>query len=165
MPIIIKPNDVEYNESQSDLEPYKWLSSPRLSEIGASKDLFFNIRKLDPDKYSYPYHFHRNAEELLIIFEGSATLRTPEGLQVVEKGDIIFFEMGSSSAHQLYNHTSESCVYFDLRTNNGLDVAEFPDTNKIVIGPTMEIFEKDTQVDYFKGEENVEEVWGSLKNK
>lgn len=164
MPNIIKPNQIEYNELQSNINPFKWLSSPRLSELGASKDMFFNMRKLDSDKYSYPYHFHRNAEELLIIFEGAATLRTPEGLQIITKGDIVFFEMGSSSAHQLYNHTSEPCVYFDLRTNNGLDVAEFPDSNKIIIGPEMEVFEKDTQVDYFKGEEHVAEIWKTLKN-
>ncbi len=165
MPTIIKSGEVEFNKLQSNLEPFKWLSSPRLSALGASKDMFFNIRKLDPDKYSYPYHFHRNAEELIIVFEGSATLRTPDGLKIITKGDIIFFEMGSSSAHQIYNHTSTPCMYFDLRTNNGLDVAEFPDSHKIIIGPEMDIFEKGIQVDYFKGEENVAEIWKSLKDK
>lgn len=65
MPKIFKQKDIEYNELQStELESYAWYSSPRLSEMGKSKDLFFNMRKLDPDKYSYPYHFHHNAEEL-----------------------------------------------------------------------------------------------------
>jgi uncharacterized cupin superfamily protein len=164
MPKIFKQEDIEYNELQSDLKPYSWYSSPRLSELVKSKDLFFNMRKLDSGTYSYPYHFHRNAEEVLIIIEGSATLRTPKGLEVVNKGDILFFETGETSTHQLYNHTEEPCVYFDLRTNNGFDVAEFPDTNKVVFGPDMEIFEKGEEVDYFKGDENIGETWANIKH-
>jgi len=165
MPKIFRQEEIEYNELQSDLKPYEWYSSPRLSELGKSKDLFFNMRKLDPDKYSYPYHFHRNAEEVLLILEGSATLRTADGLEIVKKGDILFFEMGDTSTHQLYNHTAEPCIYFDLRTNNDFDVAEFPDTNKMIIGPLMDIFERGSQVDYFKGDENVDQVWKKLKEK
>jgi uncharacterized cupin superfamily protein len=164
MPKVFKQKDIEYNELQSDLKPYAWYSSPRLSEIGKSKDLFFNMRKLDPDKYSYPYHYHHNAEELLIIMEGSVTLRTSTGLEVVNKGDILFFEKGDTSEHQLYNHTSEPCIYFDLRTNNEFDVAEFTDSNKMIFGPAMEITEKGTKVDYFKGEENIAENWNKLKS-
>ena len=163
MPKIFKQKDIEYNELQSELKPYAWYSSPRLSEIGKSKDLYFNMRKLDPDKYSYPYHFHHNAEELLIIIEGSATLRTANGLEIINKGDILFFEKGDTSTHQLYNHTIEPCIYFDLRTNNDFDVAEFTDTGKVILGPTMEIFEKGEQVDYFKGEENISDIWDKLK--
>lgn len=121
------------------------------------------MRKLDPDKFSYPYHFHHNAEEVLLILEGSATLRTDAGLEIVNKGDILFFEMGNTSTHQLYNHTTEPCIYFYLRTNNNFDAAEFPDTNKMILGPLKDIFERGEQVDYFKGDENVKEVWGKLK--
>jgi len=164
MPKIFKQTDIEYNELQSDLKPYAWYSSPRLSDIGKSKDLFFNMRKLDPDKYSYPYHFHHNAEELLIIMEGSATLRTNNRLEIVDKGDILFFEKGETSTHQLYNHTSEPCIYFDLRTNNEFDVAEFTDTDKVILGPSMDIFERGKHVDYFKGEECISEKWDELKS-
>ena len=165
MPKIFKQSDIEFSELQKAPKPFDWFSSPRLSEIGNSKFLFFNLRKLDPGKYSFPYHFHHNSEELFIILEGSSTLRAPEGLQIVFKGDIVFMELGETSAHQLYNHTSEPCVYFDLRTNNGLDVTEYPDSNKTNISPYRLIFDKTTQVDYFKGEENIEDVWKKLTNK
>jgi uncharacterized cupin superfamily protein len=164
MPTIFKQEEIEYNELQSDLKPFAWYSSPRLSEIRKSKDLFFNMRKLDPEKYSYPYHFHRNAEELFIIMEGSATLRTSKGLEIVRKGDIVFIEIGETSTHQLYNHTCEPCIYFDLRTKHEFDVAEFPDSNKIVMGQQIEIFEKGQNVEYFKGEEKINEKWDELKN-
>lgn len=164
MPKIFRQDEIEFNELQSELTQYKWYSSPRLSEIGNSQDLFFNVRKLDSGTYSYPYHYHRNAEEVLLILSGSATLRTKKGLEIVNKGDILFFEKGESSVHQLYNHTSEPCIYFDLRTNNGFDVAEFPDTNKVIIGPDMDIFERGENVNYFKGEDNIDQIWKQLKN-
>ncbi|WP_340003528.1 cupin domain-containing protein [Paenibacillus sp. FSL K6-0276] len=89
-----------------------------------SKHLVFDIRSLDPNKYSFPYHFHRNAEEIFVILAGKAMLRTPEGFKEVSEGDVIFFEIGPDGAHQLYNHTEAPCRYLDLRTNQGIDVCE-----------------------------------------
>ncbi|MFV0483541.1 MAG: hypothetical protein ACK5MG_05540, partial [Bacteroidales bacterium] len=96
---------------------------------------------------------------------GSATLRTPKGLEEVKGGDLIFFEKGESGAHQLYNHTQEPCTYLDIRTFIGHDIAEYPDSDKIFIVPSYEIFKKDSQVGYFEGEENVKEKWDELSDK
>ena len=100
-----------------------------------------------------------------MIVSGSATLRTPTGLDIVNAGDLMFFGIGETGAHQLFNHTSEMCVYLDIRTYIGYDVAEYPDSNKIFLAPSREIFKKDTQVNYFEGEENIKEKWEQLKDK
>lgn len=44
-------------------------------------------------------------------------------------------------------------------------MAEYPDSDKIFIVPTYEIFRKDSQVNYFDGEENVAEKWKNIANK
>ena len=129
------------------------------------QNLNFDLRQLNPGQYSAPYHFHRFAEELFMIISGSATLRTPNGLEIVNAGDLIFFEMGETGAHQLYNHTTGTCVYLDVRTFIGYDVAEYPDSNKIFLAPSYEIFNKGTQVNYFEGEENIKEKWDQLQKK
>jgi uncharacterized cupin superfamily protein len=67
--------------------------------------------------------------------------------------------MGPTGAHQLYNHTSASCRYLDLRTSVGLDVCEYPDSNKVNIMPYRKIFETSNEVDYYKNEEKVREKW------
>ncbi len=90
---------------------------------------------------------------------GKAMLRSPDGFTEVNKNDVIFFEKGPSSAHQLYNHGDASCVYVDLRTTVGIDVCEYPDSNKINILPYLEIYESSAKVDYYKGEENVKTKW------
>jgi uncharacterized cupin superfamily protein len=129
------------------------------------ENLNFDLRQLNPDQYSAPYHFHRYAEELFMIISGSATLRTPNGLEIANSGDLIFFEKGKTGAHQLYNHTTETCIYLDIRTYIGYDVAEYPDSNKIFIAPSREIFNKDSRADYFDGEKNIKDKWKQIENK
>ncbi|MDR2384731.1 MAG: hypothetical protein LBD80_03565, partial [Tannerella sp.] len=64
-----------------------------------------------------------------------------------------------------YNHTTEPCIYLDIRTFIGYDVCEYPDSNKIFLAPSYEIFGKDAQLNYFDGEENVREKWKEIENK
>jgi len=40
----------------------------------------------------------------------------------------------------------------DIRSFIGYDVCEYPDSEKIFIVPTYEIFEKKSKVEYFEGE-------------
>jgi uncharacterized cupin superfamily protein len=130
-----------------------------LEEISKSKYLHFDIKSLFPGKFSYPYHFHRNAEELFIILEGEATLRSPEGYQTISKGDIIFFEVGPPGTHQIYNHSDEQLIYIDIRTKANIDVCEYPDSGKINILPALDIFEEGSKVPYYSGEEGVKNQW------
>ena len=89
-------------------------------------------------------------------------MRTPEGLNEISVGDIVFFEAGESGAHQLYNHTEAVCTYLDIRTSIGYDVVEYPDSNKLILTPSAEVFKKGQTVAYFDGEENVDKIWAEL---
>ncbi len=144
---------------KSRIPHFSWKSSVPLEELSKSKYLHFDIKSLFPGKYSYPYHFHRNAEELFVILAGEGTLRSPQGFQTISKGDIIFFEEGDTGAHQLYNHCDEQLIYIDIRTKANVDVCEYPDSGKISILPAMDIFEKGSRVPYYTGEEGVESNW------
>ena len=64
---IFNANDLSFNLRQSPIPEFCWHTSPKLAEIVNSKHLQFDVRSLDPGKYSYPYHFHRNAEEIFVI--------------------------------------------------------------------------------------------------
>ncbi len=117
-----------------------------------SGSLNFDMRRLDPGEISSLYHFHRHAEELFMIVSGTVTLRTPGGLHTMQEGDIAFFGTGAEGAHQLYNHGSIPCVYLDVRTFLGCDVAEYPDSGRLLVVPTMERFDKAANTGYFEGE-------------
>ena len=166
MATILKADQREFQESPNKIDNYRIFTDVSRIKQGINpENLNFDLRQLNPDQYSAPYHFHRYAEELFMIISGSSTLRTPNGLDIVNKGDLIFFEKGRSGAHQLYNHTTEKCIYLDIRTYIGYDIAEYPDSDKILLAPSFEIFNKDMQASYFDGEENIKAKWKQIENK
>lgn len=159
MPTIFHRKDIKFEAREARVPEFQWHTSPRLAKLAGSKHLQFDLRSLDPGKFSFPYHFHRASEDFFMIVSGEATLRTPDGFQRVSDGDIVFFEEGPTGAHQLYNHGKTPCVYLDMRTTSGIDVAEYPDSGKIAILPPIEVFENASRTDYYKGEEDVGKKW------
>lgn len=97
-----------------------------------------------------------------MVISGSMTMRSPDGFEIIGKGDIVFIETGETGAHQFFNHSTEPCTYLDIRTLIGIDIVEYPDSDKINVMPAYEIYEKKSKVNYFKGEENILEKWGKL---
>jgi uncharacterized cupin superfamily protein len=166
MATILKSDQREFRETPDKIDNFRIFTDVSRIKKGVNpENLNFDLRQLNPDQYSAPFHFHRYAEELFMILSGTATLRTPKGLEIVSGGDLIFFEKGETGAHQLYNHTTESCIYLDIRIFIGYDIAEYPDSGKILIAPAYEIFNKKTQAGYFDGELKIKEKWKEIENK
>ena len=164
MATILKSENREFKENPGRIDNFRLLSDVSRVKRGLDpQNLNFDLRLLNPGQFSSPYHFHRNAEELFMIVSGTVTVRTPNGLEILSTGDLAFFEMGETGAHQLYNHGTESCTYLDIRTFTGTDICEYPDSGKTLLIPSMHVFEKDSRVSYFKGEENILEKWNSIK--
>ena len=163
MATILKSDEREFQESPNKIDNYRIFTDISRIKKGVNpENLNFDLRQLNPDQYSAPFHFHRYAEELFLIISGSATLRTPNGLEIVNSGDLIFFEKGKTGAHQLYNHTNKSCIYLDIRTYIGYDIAEYPDSDKILIAPSFEIYNKNLQMSYFDGETKIKDKWKEI---
>ncbi|MDH6306810.1 putative cupin superfamily protein [Parabacteroides sp. PF5-5] len=166
MATILKSGERNFKENPNRVDHFKLFTDMSRVDKGVEpENLNFDVRRLDPGEFCSAYHFHRYAEELFVMLSGSATLRTPKGLEIVKEGDLIFFEKGETGAHQLYNHTIEPCTYLDIRTFIGYDVCEYPDSNKIYLAPSAEIFRKDSTVEYFAGEKDILDVWKELKSK
>ena len=166
MATVLKSEKRDFKEDPNKIDNFRLFSDVSIKKKGINpKNLNFDLRLLNPGQLSAPYHSHRFAEELFMVISGSMTLRTPQGFEEVSDGDLIFFEMGESGAHQFYNHTSEPCTYLDIRTYIGYDVCDYPDSNKILIAPSFEIFKKDSVSSYFDGEKNVLDKWESIITK
>jgi uncharacterized cupin superfamily protein len=166
MATVLKSENREFHEDPNKIDNFRLFSDISRKKNGIyPKNLNFDLRLLNPGQLSAPYHFHRFAEELFMVISGSMTLRASEGFELVSGGDLIFFEMGESGVHQFYNHTSEPCTYLDIRTYIGYDVCEYPDSDKILIAPSFEIFKKDSQSSYFEGEKDVLGKWESIRSK
>jgi uncharacterized cupin superfamily protein len=166
MATVFKLNQREFKEDPNKIDNFRLFTEVSRNKLGIKpQNLNFDVRQLNPGQFSAPYHFHRFAEELFMIISGTATLRTPNGLELVSQGDLIFFEMGETGAHQLFNHTDEACVYLDIRTFIGYDICEYPDSNKLLLVPSMAIFNKDSKLTYFAGEEDMPDKWDQISKK
>ena len=127
MATILKSDKREFKEAPNKIDNYRLLSDVSRIKSGVNpKNLNFDLRLLNPGQFSAPYHFHRNSEELFMVLSGSMTLRTTEGLEIVTSGDLIFFEMGETGAHQFFNHATEPCTYLDIEHLSGLMFANIP---------------------------------------
>jgi uncharacterized cupin superfamily protein len=166
MATILKSGERKFQENANKIDKFRIFSDISREKRGINpQNLNFDLRQLNSGQYCAAYHFHRYAEELFMLISGSATLRTPKGLEIVNSGDLIFFEKGETGAHQLYNHTDKPCIYLDVRTFIGYDVCEYPDSNKLFLVPSNEIFDIKTQLNYFDGEENIQKKWEEIEAK
>jgi quercetin dioxygenase-like cupin family protein len=68
------------------------------------------LYELQPGQTQCPYHFHHGNEELLLVLRGRPTLRTPDGEQELEPGDVVHFATGPGGAHHVVNRTAESAL-------------------------------------------------------
>jgi uncharacterized cupin superfamily protein len=113
--------------------------------IGAS------LYEFDPGNQLWPYHWHRNNEEWLIVVAGAPTLRTPDGERELRPGDVVGFPEGEAGAHTLYNR-SESSVRLVIFSTLRKGLSVYPDSGKV--SAVGHLFRLADAVDYWDGEES-----------
>lgn len=128
--------------------------------IGAVK-LGYNLSVTPPGKKACPFHNHRVAEEMFLILEGEGLLRFGDQEHPLRKHDIIACPPGGREvAHQILNTGSTDLVYLSLGTRETVEVAEYPDSDKVLVatGPEFRrdlrlMFKVAQAVDYSEGEQ------------
>src|SRR4029453_132117 len=90
-----------------------------------------SMYELEAGDKLWPYHTHHANEEWVVVLRGSPTLRTPEGEQVLNEGDVACFPRGKEGAHQLINRTDDSIRVLMLSTLVAPDIVEYIDTGKV----------------------------------
>jgi uncharacterized cupin superfamily protein len=114
------------------------------------------IYDLLPGQSSGPYHYEYE-EEWLLVVNGRALLRTPEGERALEHGDLVCFPPGPAGAHKITN-VSESLLRTLMFSSSRVPaVAVYPDSNKIGVWSGNEaddlVFRRDTAVPWSDGED------------
>jgi len=111
-----------------------------------------------PGQAAYPYHFHLTEEEVLIVLEGRALLRTPEGRRRLERGDVVRFAVGEQGAHQVLNDGDAPLHFLAVSTHGAPDVVLYPDERKLCAAERRPdgsglktYFRLDDAVDYYEG--------------
>jgi uncharacterized cupin superfamily protein len=131
----------------------------RLGRQAGTEKVGVSLWELPPGEAAYPYHWHVAEEEVLIVLEGTPSLRTPGGWSELERGDVACFRVGEEGAHQLVNRT-DSTVRFLALSNQQSDIVVYPDSRKIGAferrpqgGGIHSAFREQDAVDYYEGEQ------------
>ena len=140
---------VSHKREHEDYEYFRRKFIP----FGDARNTLVSVYEIPPRKSAYPYHYKN--EETFYIISGEGILQTPDGEKKVTAGDLLFFPAGPAGAHKLTN-TSETknLVYIDFDVVHDVDIAMYPDSDKIGIWGMgiNKLYHQSTDVDYYDGE-------------
>lgn len=85
-----------------------------------------NLTTLAPGAQSALLHAHSSQQEFLFVLEGTPTLVTSAGEQVLSPGMCAGFAP-STGAHQVLNRSSEKAVYLEVGDRSAGDTVEYPE--------------------------------------
>jgi uncharacterized cupin superfamily protein len=132
----------------------------RLSRHARSERLGLSLWEIPPGEAAYPYHYHLVEEELVIVLDGTPSLRTPNGWRELEEGEVVAFRRGADGSHQLLNRSSETVRFLSCSTSGEPDIVIYPDSNKLgaverlqLGGGLWAMFRLEDTVDYWEGEQ------------
>ena len=108
-----------------------------------------SLYEFDPGQQLWPYHYHRNDEEWLIVVAGTPTLRALDGERELRAGDVVGFPDGEAGAHTLYNRGDVPARVAILSTMRPGSTV-YPDSGKVAAAG--HVFRTSDAVDYWDGE-------------
>ena len=131
----------------------------RIGRQADSEKLGASVWELEPGQAAYPYHWHLTEEELLVVTEGTPSLRTPDGWRELAEGEVVAFPRGEEGAHQLVNRSGATVRFIAFSNQPGPDIVMYPDSGKVGAyerrpegGGLRELFRLSDAVDYHEGE-------------
>ena len=110
------------------------VSAGRIGGVVGMKDLGAQYIVVPPGKSAFPFHAHRNNEEMFIILAGTGEYRHGDKTYPMRAGDVISAPAGdASTAHQITNTGSADLRYFAISTRHDPDILEYPDSGKWLV--------------------------------
>jgi uncharacterized cupin superfamily protein len=132
-----------------------------VSQAVGSKATAMYVYDVPPGRSSSPYHYEYE-EEWLLVIDGTLVLRTPDGEQTLERGDLVCFPAGPAGAHKVMNRGDAKARTLLFSIDRTPAVSVYPDSDKIGVwagdDPDGLIFKRATAVPYSEGEEGWEDA-------
>ena len=106
----------------------------RTPSIGtALRDLVLDSYELAPGASGYSLHAHYSIEEMFVVLRGRPTLRTHEGEEELEPGDVVGCPRGRDGTHTLCNRTDEPALVLAISTVQYPDVIVRPELGLVSV--------------------------------
>ena len=117
-------------DAETDRPPYRWQRSLVGRRAGAEK-LGASLFDVPPGGATFPFHAHHANEELLVVLQGSPTLRTLDGERTLAEGEVVAFPAGRDGAQALENRSDATVRILIVSTMVAPDINEFPDSGTL----------------------------------
>ena len=98
-----------------------------LGDVFGLQNFGVNLTRLLPGARSALRHGHRRQDEFIYVLQGTPTLHTDAGANVLEPGMCAGFKAGTGDAHCLVNETLEDVIYLEVGDRSAGDEAHYPD--------------------------------------
>lgn len=125
------PADFKQPSWEADKYPGRHVAA--VGAQAGARELAANVYELDPGAVGSPLHVHHANEELLLVLEGTPSLRGPDGTQSLSAGAVFAFPRGQASAHSVVNRSDAPARYLVVSTTNRPDIVEYPDTGATLV--------------------------------
>ena len=86
-----------------------------------------NLLTLPPGAWSAQRHWHESEDEFVYVLEGSVSLITDAGEQVLTPGLAAGFPAGRRDGHHLVNRSDRPARVLEVGTRSARDRVEYPD--------------------------------------
>ena len=84
-------------------------------ELTRIDDMLAGVMRYHPGASS-PYHYHEICEHFYFIMEGKGTVETPEGIEPVRPGSMVFIP--AETRHRLRANADNELFYFEFQAPN-----------------------------------------------
>ena len=121
----------------------------QLGNYGGGTKLGVCMEILEPGKQANQSHYHLLEEEHLYVLEGEMTLTLGDKSYVLQVGSYVCFPAGQNQGHSITNHSPCICRYLVMSDRNPNDVIIYPETDKVSVRATGEIYQKSAVLDYW----------------
>ena len=134
----------------------------KLAQQAGGERLGVSLYEIPPGQATFPYHVHTANEELLIVLDGTPSLRTPAGWRELARGEVVAFRVGEEGAHQVANRSDGPARVLVLSTMMAPEVNLYPDSGKLMAATRapgaagegfQESFRREDATDYWEGED------------
>jgi uncharacterized cupin superfamily protein len=104
-----------------------------LGDLFGLRNFGVNLTRLAPGSMSALRHAHTKQDEFVYILQGTPTLRTDDGAQVLAPGMCAGFRAGTGNAHHLVNESAQDVLYLEIGDRTPGDSADWPDDDLLLV--------------------------------
>lgn len=129
--MIIKPENVPSHTSSTYPQQFQHYVAgrvrKRVGNAAGLKNFGVNLVTLKPGSCSALRHWHTKQDEFIYVIEGSITLITDAGEQLLTPGMMVGFPAGEPNGHHLVNRSDSIVVYLEIGDRTPDDQVNYPD--------------------------------------